>query len=189
MEVDADDEEAVLLNGEHGPNADLFKAYSSVLPFIPSLTLIPQNHSPPASFRDRSRESSSYTKPHTVLIDVSPIVHGSYHSYTHFPQVIAASFDIRVAYLTAPDGTPVNAVLGFMRSILKIMKDFDLDGLRDVSTNGKKNRSDENERRAEFLGVCFDSPGSFRKKLVPSYKANREAPSEVPIPSRPPFLS
>jgi len=38
------------------------------------------------------------------------------HLYTH-----------RVDFLTAPDGTPVNAVFGFMRTLLKIMKDFDYD--------------------------------------------------------------
>lgn len=59
--------------------------------------------------------------------------------------------------MTAPDGTPTNAVLGFANMFLKVLNDL----------------SPEN------VAVCFDSPSpSFRKDLFPEYKEGRQPTPE-----------
>ncbi|MCB0418721.1 MAG: DNA polymerase I, partial [Bdellovibrionales bacterium] len=59
--------------------------------------------------------------------------------------------------LSNSKGFPTNAVYGFINMLLKVM---------DVE-NPKK------------LAIAFDTPApTFRKKLYPKYKANREAPPE-----------
>lgn len=62
--------------------------------------------------------------------------------------------------LTDPDGRPVNAVYGFGRFLGDLLERV----------------------RPEHIGVAFDArlPGSFRNRLYPAYKANREpAPEEL----------
>ncbi|CAK0740303.1 DNA polymerase I [uncultured Gammaproteobacteria bacterium] len=61
--------------------------------------------------------------------------------------------------MTRADGTPVNAVLGFVNMLIKLMAD----------------------RRAESLAVVFDvSRTTFRNQIYPAYKANRdETPPEL----------
>lgn len=59
--------------------------------------------------------------------------------------------------LTRPDGTPVNAVLGFSNMLLKLLADA----------------------RAEAVAVVFDSKRlNFRNEFYPDYKAHRPEPPE-----------
>ncbi len=76
-----------------------------------------------------------------------------------------SSFIFRAYYavppLTAPDGTPVNAVHGILSMFLKLMS----------------------EHKPTHLLLAQDTKeGSFRKELYPKYKANRSAPPEDLIP-------
>jgi DNA polymerase I len=59
--------------------------------------------------------------------------------------------------LTAPDGTPVNAVFGFVNMLLKVIEDL----------------------KPDHLAITFDTPKpTFRKVLFDGYKANRAEPPE-----------
>ncbi|ALG72511.1 DNA polymerase [Azospirillum thiophilum] len=59
--------------------------------------------------------------------------------------------------LTRPDGTPVNAVLGFSNMLLKLLADI----------------------KAEAVAVVFDSKRlNFRNEFYPDYKAHRPEPPE-----------
>ncbi len=63
--------------------------------------------------------------------------------------------------LSAPDGTPVNAVHGFVRMVQQLRKDL----------------------APEYLLAVFDSSGpSFRAKLYPAYKAQRPPAPEDMVP-------
>ena len=66
--------------------------------------------------------------------------------------------------LTRPDGTPVNAVLGFTNMLLKLLDDL----------------------QATHVAVIFDSARkSFRNEMFPDYKANRPDPPDELIPQFP----
>ena len=66
--------------------------------------------------------------------------------------------------LTRPDGTPVNAVLGFTNMLLKLLDDL----------------------QASHVAVIFDSAReSFRNEIFPEYKANRPDPPDELIPQFP----
>jgi DNA polymerase-1 len=66
--------------------------------------------------------------------------------------------------LTRPDGTPVNAVLGFTNMLLKLLDDL----------------------QATHVAVIFDSAReSFRNEIFPDYKANRPDPPDELIPQFP----
>ncbi len=66
--------------------------------------------------------------------------------------------------LTRPDGTPVNAVLGFTNMLLKLLDDL----------------------QATHVAVIFDSARkSFRNEMFPEYKANRPDPPDELIPQFP----
>ena len=66
--------------------------------------------------------------------------------------------------LTRPDGTPVNAVLGFTNMLLKLMHDTD----------------------ADHLAVIFDaSQRTFRNDLYGDYKAHRPDPPDELLPQFP----
>ena len=59
--------------------------------------------------------------------------------------------------LKAPDGTPTNAALGFVNMLGKVIR----------------------EERPDFMVIAMDPRGgSFRKRLFPDYKANRDAQPE-----------
>jgi DNA polymerase-1 len=58
--------------------------------------------------------------------------------------------------ITTPSGMPKNAVLGYTRTLLRILK----------------------EHRPEFVIAAFESPTSFRTDLLDSYKANRAVTPE-----------
>ncbi len=63
--------------------------------------------------------------------------------------------------MTRPDGTPVNAVLGFTNMLIKLLADTE----------------------AEGIAVIFDTARtSFRNEIYPAYKANRPDPPEELIP-------
>jgi DNA polymerase I len=58
------------------------------------------------------------------------------------------------ADILAPDGMLTNAVLGYLRTLLRIIK----------------------EHRPEYMAAAFENDTSFRKTLFAAYKANRKEP-------------
>ena len=75
------------------------------------------------------------------------------------------SFIFRAYYairpLSAPDGTPVNAVYGVITMLHKLIQ----------------------EKKPDHLVICLDSKeGSFRNEIFPEYKANRSEPPEDLVP-------
>lgn len=66
--------------------------------------------------------------------------------------------------MTRPDGTPVNAVYGFITMILKVLQEMD----------------------ADHIAVVFDcSRKTFRNDIYPEYKAHRPPPPEELVPQFP----
>jgi len=83
---------------------------------------------------------------HVFLIDGSGFIFRAYHA---------------LPPMTRPDGTPVNAVFGFTKMLMKLVGDTD----------------------AEYVAVIFDKGRrTFRNDIYPDYKANRPAPPEDLIP-------
>ena len=77
---------------------------------------------------------------HLCLVDGSSFLFRAFHA---------------LPLLTRPDGTPVNAVLGFTNMLLKLLDDI----------------------HATHLAVIFDSARkTFRNEISPEYKANRPEP-------------
>jgi len=63
--------------------------------------------------------------------------------------------------MTRPDGTPVNAVFGFIKMLMKVIEDMD----------------------AEYVAVILDKGRrTFRNDIYPDYKANRPPPPDELIP-------
>ena len=63
--------------------------------------------------------------------------------------------------MTRPDGTPVNAVFGFIKMLMKVIEDMD----------------------AEYVAVILDKGRrTFRNEIYPDYKANRPPPPDELIP-------
>lgn len=63
--------------------------------------------------------------------------------------------------MSAPDGTPINAVFGLGMTLQKFL----------------------NEHQPELVACCFDSGAkTFRNDMFPDYKANRGAPPEELVP-------
>ncbi len=86
---------------------------------------------------------------HLCLVDGSSFLFRAFHA---------------LPLLTRPDGTPVNAVLGFTNMLLKLLDDL----------------------RASHVAVIFDSARkSFRHELSPEYKAHRPDPPDDLIPQFP----
>ncbi len=86
---------------------------------------------------------------HLCLVDGSGFLFRAFHA---------------LPLLTRPDGTPVNAVLGFTNMLLKLLDDL----------------------QATHVAVIFDSAReSFRNEIFPEYKANRPDPPEELIPQFP----
>ncbi len=86
-------------------------------------------------------------------------------SYNTLYLIDISSFIFRAFYavreLTAPDGTPVNAVYGVASMLGRLIDEVD----------------------PKFLAVVYDSKEpSFRKLRYPAYKANRAAPPEMLLP-------
>jgi DNA polymerase I len=86
---------------------------------------------------------------HVYLIDGSGFIFRAFH---------------KLPPLTRPDGTPVNAVLGFTNMLLKLMHDTD----------------------ADHLAVVFDAAKrTFRSDLYSDYKAHRPEPPDELLPQFP----
>ncbi|MEE8352449.1 MAG: 5'-3' exonuclease H3TH domain-containing protein, partial [Rhodospirillales bacterium] len=84
---------------------------------------------------------------HVFLIDGSGFIFRAYYGIK--------------ADMTNPAGTPVNAVFGFTKMIMKLIEDTD----------------------ADHIAVIFDKARkTFRNDIYPDYKANRGAPPEDLIP-------
>ncbi len=88
--------------------------------------------------------------------------------HSHLCLVDGSSFLFRAFHalpiLTRPDGTPVNAVLGFTNMLLKLMDDL----------------------QASHLAVIFDSARkTFRNEISADYKAHRPEPPDELIPQFP----
>ena len=83
---------------------------------------------------------------HIVLIDGSGFIFRAFHG---------------LPPLTRPDGTPVNAVLGFTNMLWKILRDSE----------------------AKYFAVIFDTARkTFRSDIYPEYKAHRPPPPNELIP-------
>jgi DNA polymerase-1 len=86
---------------------------------------------------------------HLCLVDGSSFLFRAFHA---------------LPLLTRPDGTPVNAVLGFTNMLLKLLDDL----------------------HATHLAVIFDSAcKTFRNEIYSEYKANRPEPPDELIPQFP----
>lgn len=81
---------------------------------------------------------------HVVLVDASGFIFRAFHA---------------IQILTRPDGTPVNAVFGFITMLMKLLDDM----------------------QPDHIAIIFDSARkTFRNDIAPSYKANRaETPEEL----------
>ncbi len=89
------------------------------------------------------------TEKHLCLVDGSSFLFRAFHA---------------LPILTRPDGTPVNAVLGFSNMLLKLLDDL----------------------HATHLAVIFDSGRkTFRNDLSSDYKANRPEPPDELVPQFP----
>jgi 5'-3' exonuclease len=58
--------------------------------------------------------------------------------------------------ITAPNGMVTNAILGYLRTLLRIIK----------------------ERKPQYMAAAFEKPASFRTTLFSEYKANRKQPPD-----------
>jgi DNA polymerase-1 len=84
---------------------------------------------------------------HVVLVDASGFIFRAFHAIDQ--------------KLTRPDGTPVNAVYGFVTMLMKLLKDM----------------------QPDHIAIIFDSARkTFRNDLDPSYKANRTEPPDELVP-------
>ena len=83
---------------------------------------------------------------HVVLVDASGFIFRAFHA---------------INILTRPDGTPVNAVYGFITMLMKLLDDM----------------------QPDHIAIIFDSARkTFRNDLDPSYKANRTEPPDELVP-------
>ncbi len=83
---------------------------------------------------------------HVVLVDASGFIFRAFHA---------------IQILTRPDGTPVNAVYGFITMLMKLLDDM----------------------QPDHIAINFDSARkTFRNDLAPSYKANRTEPPDELVP-------
>ena len=62
--------------------------------------------------------------------------------------------------MTAPSGMHTNAVLGYLRTLLRIIK----------------------ERKPQYMAAAFEGDTSFRNEMFPAYKANRTQTPEALVP-------
>ena len=86
---------------------------------------------------------------HVFLVDGSGFIFRAFHA---------------LPPMTRPDGTPVNAVFGFTRMVMKLIRDTD----------------------ADHIAVVFDrARATFRNDIYPDYKANRPPPPRTWSPSSP----
>jgi DNA polymerase-1 len=97
-----------------------------------------------------SEESSPLPIRHVVLVDASGFIFRAFHAIDK--------------NLTNPNGTPINAVYGFITMLMKLLDDM----------------------QPDHIAIIFDSARkTFRNDLAPSYKANRSEPPEELVPQFP----
>jgi DNA polymerase I len=85
--------------------------------------------------------NTSTIKETMYIIDGSGFIFGSYYGVK--------------SPMYSPEGIPVHAVYGFMRSMINLIR----------------------TKQPHYITIAFDRPGpSFRKDIYPKYKANRSAP-------------
>ncbi len=83
---------------------------------------------------------------HVVLVDASGFIFRAFHG---------------IQILTRPDGTPVNAVYGFITMLMKLLDDM----------------------QPDHIAIIFDTARkTFRNDIDPSYKANRTDPPDELVP-------
>ena len=83
---------------------------------------------------------------HVVLVDASGFIFRAFHA---------------IQILTRPDGTPVNAVYGFITMLMKLLDDM----------------------QPDHIAIIFDSARkTFRNDIDPEYKANRTEPPDELVP-------
>jgi DNA polymerase I len=83
---------------------------------------------------------------HVVLVDASGFIFRAFHA---------------IQILTRPDGTPVNAVYGFITMLMKLLDDM----------------------QPDHIAIIFDSARkTFRNDIDPTYKANRTEPPDELVP-------
>ena len=83
---------------------------------------------------------------HVLLVDASGFIFRAFHA---------------IQILTRPDGTPINAVYGFITMLMKLLEDM----------------------QPDHIAVIFDSARkTFRNDIAPSYKANRTDPPDELVP-------
>ncbi len=83
---------------------------------------------------------------HVFLVDGSGFIFRAYHA---------------LPPMSAPDGTPTNAVFGFTKMLMKLVEDTE----------------------ADYVAVIFDrARKTFRSDIYPEYKAHRPPPPEDLIP-------
>mgnify|MGYP000403892340 CR=1 FL=1 len=83
---------------------------------------------------------------HVVLVDASGFIFRAFHG---------------IQILTRPDGTPVNAVYGFITMLMKLLDDM----------------------KPDHIAIIFDTARkTFRNDIDPSYKANRTEPPDELVP-------
>ncbi len=93
-----------------------------------------------------SEPSSPLPIRHVVLVDASGYIFRAFHA---------------IKILNSPNGTPVNAVYGYITMLMKLLDDM----------------------KPDHIAVIFDSARkTFRNDLAPSYKANRSEPPEELVP-------
>jgi len=93
------------------------------------------------------------TSKHLYLIDGSGFIFRAYHA---------------LPPLTRPDGTPINAVMGFSNMLFKLLKDL------------------EDNERPTHLACIFDAARkTFRNDIYPDYKAHRPPAPEDLVPQFP----
>ena len=99
--------------------------------------------------------SQANTPPeHVYLVDGSGFIFRAFHA---------------IRPLTRPDGTPVNAVFGFTRMLMKLLKDTDADHIAVVFDAARRNF--RNEIYPDYKGHRPDAP----EELVPQFPLIREA--------------
>jgi len=96
--------------------------------------------------RHSAAMSSAPAPKHVYLVDGSGFIFRAFHA---------------LPPLTRPDGTPVNAVYGFVAMLMKLLAETD----------------------ADHIAVLFDAKReNFRNEIYPEYKAHRPPPPEELIP-------
>lgn len=96
-----------------------------------------------------SEPSPALPMRHVVLVDASGYIFRAFHA---------------IKILNSPNGTPVNAVYGYITMLMKLLDDM----------------------KPDHIAVIFDSARkTFRNDLAPSYKANRSEPPDELVPQFP----